>query len=108
MLKKLFSVKLNPDTTNERNSEVVQWFSRMNRESIPASIEYAEDGRRKVDVVDLSSDLMSTIEDDVTLVAHLLFERYKMKNSGDGAFYRKSSVEDFNNFKSYFVVEEAR
>ena len=108
MLKKAFTVKLNPNTVSDQGSEVVQWFSGMNRENILAIIECADDGRRKVEVVGLSSDLTSTSEDDVTLIAHLLFERYKMKDSEDGAFYGKASVDDFDNFKILFVIEEVK
>ena len=108
MLKKAFSVKLNPNTASDQHNEVVQWFSRMDKESIPASIEYAEDGKRKVDVTGLISEPISSSEDDITLIVQIMFERYKMKDAGEGAFCNRSSVESFDVFKTYFVVEEIK
>lgn len=108
MLKKAFIVKLNPNTVSDQDSEVVQWFSGMNRESIPVSIEYTGDGKRKVDVVGLISEPISSSEDDATLIAQIVFERYKMKDSGDGAFCDMSPVKAFDDFKTHFVVEEVK
>lgn len=108
MLKKAFTVKLNPNTASDQDSEVVQWFSRMDRESIHASIEYTEGGKRKVNVVGLISEPISSSEDDATLITQIVFERYKMKDSGDGAFWSMSPVETFDDFKTHFVVEEVK
>lgn len=106
MSKKTFLVKLKPDITSNQDNEVVRWFSRMGKDGIPAIVEYADDGARRVKVVGLINETKLISENDDVLILHTIFRRYEMREADDGAFADKSSVEDFKKFKSVFLVVE--
>ena len=90
-----------------QKGDVAEWFSSMNRESIPASIEYRDDDAKKVEVVGITNNTKNLVESDEELILHTMFERYKMAETDtSGAFCEKSSVGDLENFKSHFTVEE--
>ena len=78
----------------------------MGKDGIPAIVEYADDGARRVKVVGLINETKLISENDDVLILHTIFRRYEMREADDGAFADKSSVEDFKKFKSVFLVVE--
>lgn len=76
----------------------------MGKDGIIATVEYADDGARRVKVVGLVNETKLISENDEDLILHTIFERYEMRGADDGAFVDKSPVEDFEKFKSVFLV----
>lgn len=112
MAKIQYKVSLSQKGVGHSESNVVKWFTEMTKKLEPiATIEEENDGSRGMTLIlgeFQTKTPIPTYHDNETAILHTLLLSFEFTYVEEGAFYCKFHPEDFDDFKSYFVVEEIK